>query len=378
MKINDDGVVVCDDSQLRAIKKDLSSVKKDFNDQPHNYYNYDLVRPYTVSLPQRRQLESLLGKKDVSQLETLNSLIYSGIIDTSCPEGHHKYIDNLTGQTQCKRPIKRVIQYTGVTKCPDPMGDPLAIEHYVDAMGDGKCRRPVLRGKFQCDDPSQEHVTLPDGTGICVRSKESLDREFFIPDHVVYPGRIFNQVKAFENLFNGFGLNRMQVRDLNRVLLNSKNVRDLRPIVNKTFSDAFGDELLRHIVQSGDIPAANHGLFNYASKLRDMWGYGQPTTGEFLRMMGIPTTMLGSGQKGGDGKSSGRKNGKKKGKKRGKKSSGRKKSTGKRKNGKKKGKKRGKKSSGKRKKSSPSRRKSSGKRKKWMIEWINWAFGKLF
>ena len=55
-------------------------------------------------------------------------------------------------------------------------------EQRLDFQGEAHCRRPVFRGHFVCppkDDLTRTtHLTLPDGTGICIRSQEDYDLEF--------------------------------------------------------------------------------------------------------------------------------------------------------------------------------------------------------
>ena len=302
--------------QPKAVGKVVSELKEaveraDKGRRPREKEIIDLVSPYQVNPYQRRILSYVIGKDSVDRMEATNALTYAGIIDNSCPPGLEEYVHVVTGKRQCRPRLKKVVQWRGKVGCPDPQGDPYAIEHFVDAQGVGQCRRPVLQGHFRCpphNAPDKiEHITLPDGTGVCIAPRADIDNEFFIPDHVVYPRGIMSRIQDFEKLFKQFNLNSDHIRHLNVSLLQAGGdkgdlAKRLKQHIRGGVQRTLEEELVKRIASDQDIHIAMHGLFEYARKHNPSIFNGLvPTKGEFLRMiMGDPSVgerMSGGGRR---------------------------------------------------------------------------------
>src|SRR3989344_886803 len=289
--------VTCANPKLAGEYKSLKKLieKSERDKRKYNKEIMDLVSPYQVNPYQRRILSYVIGKEPVDRMEATNALVYAGIIDNTCPVGMEEYLHALSGKRQCRPRLRRVVQFRGAAKCPQERENPYAIEHYVDTRGVGRCRQPVLHGQFSCpphNAPDKtEHLTLPDGTGICVAPRVDIDSEFFIPDHVVYPRGILAKVAEFEKLFERFNLDEGHIRFLNQALLHAGGekgelAKRLKQHMRGGIQRTLEEELMRKIASDQELHIALHGLFEYARKNNPEIFHGLvPTKGEFLRMI---------------------------------------------------------------------------------------------
>jgi hypothetical protein len=209
----------------------------------------ELVSPYMNDPVQTTILSHILGTKSVKEMQKLNALVYSGIIKNSCPPpgAEHKteaYVNFLTGKTECREPIPSRPQVTlkdgkpwGVDKCPDPLGDPLAVEKYITFFGEGKCRRPVVSGEFSCppaDDPNKiHHITLPNNVGICVEDSRAKDpkQRVVMPVQLVYPPEINDEIIGFIKLASRANFTRDTLSLLGEQLRKTSNVSGLQNVL---------------------------------------------------------------------------------------------------------------------------------------------------
>jgi len=190
------------------------------------------ITPYMVNVPQRRLLSYLVGKDTINEMEAYNTLVYSGIIPNTCPPGKETYLDAMSGRPQCRDKIRKVVVFGENITCPERNKNPYAIEKYIDYDGQAKCRIPVLHGKFTCPPKSRniddmmrtKHVTLPDGTGICIRPQIDIDRETFVPHNLIYPVSVFDKMNKFINLYEQQSLDGPTIRSLNDAFLMSKGI----------------------------------------------------------------------------------------------------------------------------------------------------------
>src|SRR3990167_3793958 len=74
------GEITCSSEQIKKIREQLTKDQKEFEskDLYRTYDISDLVSPYPVNPAHRRQLQYLFGKDDVSKMEMINTLVYSG------------------------------------------------------------------------------------------------------------------------------------------------------------------------------------------------------------------------------------------------------------------------------------------------------------
>lgn len=148
----------------------------------------EFVPPLSINHNQRKLLEFLFATKDVDRLVNNRVLIYNGQLNDQCPnfdnpDATQPYVNPITKKVECRVPMPDRTKL--VPKTPTPLNcaayvmngpNPFAIEKYIRDDGTETCRVPVVRGKFFCNEtnpkaPAElrgEHVTLPDGTGVCI------------------------------------------------------------------------------------------------------------------------------------------------------------------------------------------------------------------
>jgi hypothetical protein len=152
----------------------------------------DLVPPMVVNPAQKHFLKFWFGTNNTDNILQNRQLIYNGQLNAQCPnfddpDATVPYINFATQKLECRVPNPQRTAKDDTTICPNGL-NPFAIEKYVKNDGSVVCRVPVTRGKWFCVEPphitdSEEvkkryenasdqykgnHVTLPDGTGICV------------------------------------------------------------------------------------------------------------------------------------------------------------------------------------------------------------------
>lgn len=143
-----------------------------------------LVPPLKVNLAQEALLKFLFSGKDAKTIIDNREQIYYGLLNDKCPnfddpDATVPYINFATQKLECRRPMPNRKPIGGVV--PDCRKEalngpnPFATELYIKETGDATCRMPVVRGKFFCNENNTgskdyhgTHMTLPDGTGICV------------------------------------------------------------------------------------------------------------------------------------------------------------------------------------------------------------------
>jgi hypothetical protein len=265
----------------------------------------NLVSPYYVNMEQRNLLSHLLGKDQVSHMEMLNALTYSGMINSKCPpvnEPHktEEYLNLLTGERECREPQMNVNQYFGVSpdNCPNKYGDPLAVEHYVDFWGRGQCRRPVMSGKFTCppsDNPrALKHVTLRNGVGICVEDSYN-QTPFVMPSKLVYPRDINNKLIEYLSMYKDMDMDLDSIVRLNEIFVSSsgKPLQDIRSKLESDPMSVMMSKIASKLKTSSDPKYANYALVYYL-KNRHPSDYAKiindPT--KYLRAMGVSGSMI--------------------------------------------------------------------------------------
>jgi len=266
----------------------------------HDEYNLTkFISPYYVNPWQKQMLQDVIGKKNVSDIDMLNALVYSGILNIDCPPrgfpGYsEKYIDPVTGKVQCRTPMhgtrndKRVktakaLHKTGFNSCPKPGDSPFAFEAYVDDMGHPRCRVPAVRGMFNCAQPPitdgrssfgqydmTKSDTLADGTGVCL-SPDTITSASAYPSSVVpgqhddtfmlYGGTMYEKLNNYAHMFEDVNLNMDSIKNLNNVLKNSRYVSDFRSKIAKQPSLAALEPVIRNINTDDDLRIANTALY---------------------------------------------------------------------------------------------------------------------
>lgn len=344
LKMDESGNFYCEvgenDKLRREIEKAQARAKGIRKKREGEYEHVDLVRPYMVNPMQANLLAKIIGTKGVDEMRHKAALVYSGILNNDCNSREEAYIHPITGKRQCRVSARPVLQYNGVTQCPEKVGekivgDPFAIEHYVDAFGTGRCRRPVLQGAFTCpfnmassaflegdldkakafDIRFTKHITLPDGTGLCVQEREDLDSEFLMPHHIVYPSQIYKKVKEYLSMFENNHLDLIGFSELYRILEKAKDARGLISSSRGTIESGFLADLIKRIVNDGEIPALKHAAFQYGAIHYPEFFSGKlgTTKADFLKFFGInPSNIMAYSSGGKKHRKHHRKNAKKK------------------------------------------------------------------
>jgi hypothetical protein len=154
-----------------------------------------------------------------------------------------------------------------VNGCPHKYGDPKALEHYIDAFGTGMCRRPVMRGKFFCPDPTNpvavKHVTLPDGTGICIQNSV-FRKPFVMPKRLVYPTDINTECKDFLQLYSDTDINYDSIVFLNKLFTSgTKSIDDIRSVLENDPTSVINNEVVKRLRSLKNVKHANYALIHY-------------------------------------------------------------------------------------------------------------------
>lgn len=267
----------------------------------------DFIAPYYINPFQRTMLSDLIGKKNVNDIEMFNALVYSNIIQTRCGENEDNYLDPITGKVQCRRKPKLNNKQRDMWdnfNCPQP-DNPFAIEKYMDSFGQMKCRTPVLRGDNSCPPGSirvpgpqdgsstntyatlTNSVGLYDGTGVCIPSYTTDSAGMYpydiigLENHPYLHGKdVYDKIKNYVNMFESVGLNFGMIKDLNKILKNSKYTADFRDKIIKQPTLAPLQFITQHINTDDDMKIANTALYEIAKKYPKQ--LGGTTLNEFV------------------------------------------------------------------------------------------------
>jgi hypothetical protein len=235
------------------------------------------VTPYTVNRYQSNLLAHIIGKAEVSKLEEFNALAYAGLINVECTQAgvNERYVDPFTGRVQCRKPSRNMTH-----KCPgesdvtDDNASPFNIEPYIDADKQRRCRKPVRSGQFSCPQPDvldslgnklidnslkRSHVTLPDGTGICVDDYD-MNKYRMMPTDLVHNdmAKISNYISLIESL----GLDGKGVSMLNETLKSPGLIKMKEQLLMDPDYSLF-THILRNIYTDDDQRLANIALYQY-------------------------------------------------------------------------------------------------------------------
>ena len=221
----------------------------------------EYLSPYFADPVQKNILSYILGKRNVDEMEMLNALVYSGIINQSCPapgapNKTEAYTNLVTGKMECREPIPNRQQTSGVDTCPRtingvPVGDPFAVEKYINYFGEAECRRPVISGAFSCppsNDPTKtKHITLKNNVGICVVDPATIPAK----EKIMIPSNFtMSAVKRIAEILR----NAKSLDDINMGLSGDPHYEAIMAIVSNMKSDE-------------DISIAKTAMFEYAKNL---------------------------------------------------------------------------------------------------------------
>lgn len=281
-------------------------INKALNVKSDNFFQHfgqdqdlrNFLAPYYINPFQRQMLSDLIGKKNVADIEMFNALVYSNILKTRCDENEENYIDPVTGKIQCRRKQNLSASQKDAWEklnCP-PEDNPFAFEKYLDAFGQVKCRRPVLRGQMSCppgtiktkgprDGTNLEtyaeltnSVGMYDGTGVCIPDYNINSPDMYpydiigLNNHPYLHGKNVNEkIKNYVNMFDSVGLNYQMIKDLNKILKESRYTADFRDKLLKQPNLVPLQFISQHIVSDDDIKIANTALYetfkkNYPNK----------------------------------------------------------------------------------------------------------------
>jgi hypothetical protein len=267
-----------------------------------------LVDPFTILPEHRRVLSYLMGTENERDIERLASLTHAGIVNAVCPPQDNplmteEYIDVITGVKSCREPsVPRTYKDKDSKdkKCPDPEGDPFAIEKYLNEDGTATCERPVVRGYFQCPPlaPGKEELkyrhTLADGTGICLDydpNKINYKAES-MPDTITmllntYPDKIKEFFNIYYSSFNGITMGKDSIDRLNSLLISNLGYKDFLREISRddtfkvlydTFKNMNSDQHLKIV----NLALYKH-ILDHGSYFRE-----RPTIGDRMRFFGVP------------------------------------------------------------------------------------------
>jgi hypothetical protein len=153
-----------------------------------------LVPPLVVNPAQKHFMKFWFGTENADKIIQNRQQIYNGQLNAQCPnfddpDATIPYINFATQKMECRvpNPKRPETLVDGAAKQCLNGPNPFAIEKYIRADGTAVCRVPVARGKWFCHEPPKdpspeekkkydqlpnaykgEHMTLPDGTGICI------------------------------------------------------------------------------------------------------------------------------------------------------------------------------------------------------------------
>lgn len=270
-----------------------------FEKQGNDQNLTDFIAPYYINPFQRTMLSDLIGKKNVSDIEMFNALVYSNILQTRCGDNEENYLDPVTGKVQCRRKQeltdKQKKEWKSF-KCPEgdensPDYNPFAIEKYIDMFGQMKCRTPVLRGNNSCPPGSvrvpgandgsnvDTYATLTnstglyDGTGVCLPEYDVNSPSLYPNDIIgisgnrhLYGNNVAEKIKNYVNIFNDIGLNYGMIKDLNKILKTSKYTADFRDKIIQQPSLVPLQFITQHINTDNDLKIANTALYEVAKQ----------------------------------------------------------------------------------------------------------------
>jgi hypothetical protein len=293
------------------IKFSLMKIEKQRNFQNKEIVNKYLeqnnlteyVTPYMSDPVQNHLLKFILGTKNVDEIAMLNALVYSGIINNSCPLPNEPnktdvYINPVTGKNECREPIPERQQISGVSQCPNKdgdgnvIGDPYAVEKYINYYGEAECRRPVISGEFSCpqsNDPKKtKHITLKNNVGICIEDPKLMKTEdkVLIPANLVYPDDVNTKLSHFMRicLMNNFTIN--SVKRISKILKNSNSTSDLSMGLSGDPHYEAIMAIVNNIKSNEDISIAKTAMFEYAKNLPE-FNQEQLTINQLLDFNGI-------------------------------------------------------------------------------------------
>ena len=269
--VQDDGMSYCGNNKESKIIRDLKASMSKLNSMLKKSVEYadvtDIVSPYVLTPVEKKTLQVMFGPAS-RQVAMNAALRRSGIVNDECPPEMEKYIDIVKNKMQCRPKFRRIIKAEEKDFCRSNTLDPLAIEPYVAANGQLSCRRPVVRGQFECPPNGfPEHtqmVVLPDGTGMCVEPSWSLNQKAYIADQLIYPRALSNQIGAVVQMIEaGPNLSPDNIREMHSELRNLKGqtapLRNYSPATTQLLASARA-----RFNAEPDVRILNHGLFEYA------------------------------------------------------------------------------------------------------------------
>ena len=271
------------DYKLRKIAREAQEKNDEAVDEYLKNNNLtDLVSPYLYDNVQMNILKYILGSNNADAIAGLNALNYAGIINTDCPPPKEpwkteSYKNILTGKLECREPIPRRKPLGEVNEqkvCPEPNGDPMAIQKYVDMYGNAHCIRPVVSGQFSCppkNDPTKTKLkVLKNNVGVCVEDPMlSRKKKNLMPSQLVYPNKIDPDAVKYLEVYNSERLTLDQIAYLSNILRKSRNLKELGDIKAGLSGDRHYESLvliLDNIHRKNDINLAQSALGCY---LRD-------------------------------------------------------------------------------------------------------------
>lgn len=226
--------------QIASIKRQHEGKNKEMLDKYLQENDIsDLVRPYISDPVQINLLNYILGSENVSQMQQVAALAYTGVINNNCPPPTapyktEAYINPQTNKLECRAPLRDYSKRVSSDKnkhCPDG-SDPLAVERYIDFFGNVQCQRPVLSGEFQCptpDNPTRtKRVVLKDNVGICVEDPMLKNTKNKTPmgNRLVFTDDVNEQIVNYIDVIS-LNFNAVQIQKMKAYLEKVNKVGDL-------------------------------------------------------------------------------------------------------------------------------------------------------
>lgn len=294
--------------QISKIENDAAKKKQEAVDEYLAQNNLtDLVSPYITDPVQKNLISYIIGSKNADDMARVSALAYSGIINTTCPPPGEPwktemFTNPLTGKTECRRPIpSRTInaKHKDIT-CPNPNGDPNAIQKYIDFYGRPQCIRPVLSGSFSCPDgdPTKTKLkVLKNNVGICVEDdtiRKAKNKRSIMPNNLIFSDDANSSISNFMSIYDNNRLTFDQIKELNHIFRNKHNLQSIRDVQAGLSTDPDYETLsivLSNIHSKNDIAYARTALSTY---LRNVMSQNnqQMDIKDFLNLNGISANMF--------------------------------------------------------------------------------------
>lgn len=296
------------EDQISRIEHEARRNKKEAVDEYLEQNNLtDLVSPYMTDPVQKNLISYIIGSRNADDMARVSALAYAGIINTTCPPPGEPwktemYTNPLTGKVECRRPIPRrtIADPSKDITCPNPNGDPAAIQKYIDFYGQPHCIRPVLSGSFSCPDgdPTKTKLkVLKNNVGICVEDdlvRKRNNKKRIMTNQLVFPDDANSAIARFMSIYDNNRLTLEQINELNKIFKEKRTLRSIRDIKAGLSGDPDYETMtiiLDNINNQNDVSYARTALSTYLRNVLNN-NNAEMKIEDFLKLNGIEDALL--------------------------------------------------------------------------------------